>query len=76
MSVMQTYSEIINKWPSIADFAVDVDVYVGLAAVWKHRNSIPPRYWQAIVSAASARGIEGVSIELFATIAASKREAA
>lgn len=39
----------------------------------KARDSIPPAYWQSVVAAAVAAGVEGVSFEVLARLAADKR---
>lgn len=65
-----TYSEIIAQWPAISVLADEIGgVPVGVVKQWKRRNSIPSRYWSAIVRAAEARGIDGITIEALARLA-------
>lgn len=72
---MSDFATIIAAWPrpSIRTFADDVGVAYGTAQIWKHRNSIPPEYWDLVVAAAERRGIDGISLEHLQRLAASKR---
>lgn len=71
---MHTIAEVLARWPTDADFARDIGVKPNHAQTMKVRNSIPSAYWSQIVAAAAARGIEGVTLELLASIAAAKLE--
>jgi Holliday junction resolvase RusA-like endonuclease len=68
---MNTFSNLVDLWPtpSLTLFAVDVGVPVQTASSWKRRGSIPSRQWLAVVRAAEARGIEGVTVEALARMA-------
>lgn len=68
---MQRFSDILAEWPSHAAIEDDLGVKRGLPAVWRHRDSVPPEYWLALVDAAQRRGIEGVTLEALARIASS-----
>ena len=50
-------------WPTYADFAADVGMSEGTVQVWRHRRTIHPDHFFAIVEGAQRRGIEGVSYE-------------
>lgn len=52
-----TVSEIIERWPSAEHFASDIGLkYPSYARVMKMRQRIPPKYWDATMAAARARG--------------------
>jgi hypothetical protein len=70
---MTTYTEIIDRWPSLSSYAEDIGVRYGTAQVMRYRGSIPARYWKRVVAAAARRGIEGVSLDLLASIEAEPR---
>lgn len=56
------HTHVINAWPSAAALARDIGERPGTVRIWRMRG-IPPRVYPAIVSAAEARGIEGVTLE-------------
>jgi hypothetical protein len=70
---MTTYTEIIDRWPSLTTYAADIGVRYGTAQVMRYRGSIPAKYWKRVVSAAAKRGIEGVTLDLLASIEAEPR---
>jgi len=67
---MDTFADIIDRWPSLQDFADDIGVKYVTAQLMRHRNSIAPNHWKALVSGAEMRRIEGVTLEALAEIAA------
>lgn len=73
---MQTFTDIICCWDSTSDYADDIGVSHGHAAVMKHRNKIPDRYWNRTVEAAHRRGFAAVTLELLANLAQRNKEAA
>ena len=73
MKGFSSFSAVIAAWPSRRDFEADLGLRRGLAAVWKHRDSIPARSWAGVIEAAQARGIGGVSYGLLARLAAARR---
>lgn len=58
-----THADIINLWPSLAEFAADLSVAYGTAKAMRRRKSIPATYWPAIIKAAADREIAGVTLE-------------
>lgn len=54
------HSQIISLWPSVGQFAQDIKQKESTCRGWKLRNSIPAKYWQEIVKAASNRGFENI----------------
>jgi hypothetical protein len=67
---MQAVSDVIDLWPNPSEFASDVGATIGVVRVWKHRRSIPARYWSKIEIAAGTRGIEGATASDLARAAA------
>lgn len=55
---MTTFRDIINQWPSLADFAADIGVEENTAKQMRTRNSVNARYWIPMVSAARRRRIK------------------
>lgn len=70
-----TFSEIIDLWPSLSDFADDIGVTYGASKQMRRRNSIAPGYWDLLVKNAARRGIEGVSLDALSSAAAERRAA-
>ncbi len=58
-----THSDIIDQWPSLAEFANDLSVPYGTAKAMRRRGSIPAIYWNVIVASASRRSINGVGLQ-------------
>lgn len=70
---MSDFRTIINLWPSLGAFADDIGVSYVTAQVAKHRNSVSPAYWQAMVASAKRRGIKGVTLDKLAKIRSARR---
>lgn len=67
---MQTFSDVINLWPSLSAFARDIRVEYVTAQIMRYRDSIAPRHWPKVVAAARKRGFEGVTLELLTSFKA------
>lgn len=67
---VQTFTDIINAWEKPGLLAEDIGEEVGTVRQWRNRDTFPDRVWKAAVAAAARRGIEGVTLELLASIAA------
>ena len=67
---METFREIIDRWPkpSLQTFADDIGVVYVTAQLMRYRSSISSTHWDAVVAGAKRRGIDGVSLELLASI--------
>lgn len=61
---MRSHTDIIDRWPSLATYASDIDVAYVTAQVMRYRGSIHPRHWDAVVDAARIRGWEDITHEL------------
>jgi hypothetical protein len=68
---MRTYAQIIEAFGGYAKFADAIEVPANKAAVWRHRDSIPPAYWSAVCQAAAQRGI-AINLSTLAEIAATR----
>lgn len=68
-----TFADIINLWPTVAEFSRDVQQDYDKVKKWKRRNSIPCENWMRVVGAAKDRDIP-LSLEMLARI--SERKAA
>jgi hypothetical protein len=64
-----TFADVIDRWPSPAALSEDVGVPKQTARFWRMRNSIPAKRWNLVIEAARVRGIEGLTVELFADLA-------
>lgn len=58
---MQSFRDVIAKWPSIEALADDVGAKPVAVLKWRVRGTIPPRYWPALVRASLVREIAGVT---------------
>lgn len=70
---VMSHAELINLWPSLSDFADDIGVPYMTAKGMRRRGSVPAGYWLAMEEAASARGIEGISVRRLAEMVAVPR---
>ena len=76
MSKITSAEQLQSKWPTFAAFARAVGVEWGTAQQWRLRGSIPPKYWAAIVAAAEADKIKGVTINALLDMRTKQDEAA
>lgn len=53
--VMDSFTDIIGLWPSAEELADDLGEKGVTVRAWKNRNSIPPAYWDGVVSAGARR---------------------
>lgn len=58
MTHQLSIADIIALWPRQEDLASDCGVGRFAVIRWKQRNSIPAKYFAAMLSAAERRGIE------------------
>ena len=70
---MDTFRQIIGRWPSIAEFADDIGVAYVTAQMMNWRDSINSDHWDRVVAAAQRRGFDGVTLELLQKIKKGKR---
>lgn len=65
---MKTVAELMDMWPTVADFGRDIGIKPSHAGVMKTRGVIPVDYWPAVIEAAATRNIEGISADLLMRI--------
>ena len=62
---MTTYHQprdIIAAWPNAEQFGEDIGLKVySHGRMMRRRNRIPPAHWDAVIAAAAARGIDGIT---------------
>ena len=56
MSKVKNFRNVIDLWPTAADFGRDIGVTDINARAMRQRNSIPSEYWCKVVERASAIG--------------------
>ena len=59
-------SDLISKWKTVAAFAGAVGCGYEAARKMRDRESIAPEHWQAVITAAEAKGVPGVTLEWLA----------
>jgi hypothetical protein len=64
---------IIERWPSLREFAGDIGQSYNTTKAIRRRGSIPPRYWDDVVRGARARGIKEVTFKALAEAAKRRR---
>ena len=69
---MDSFTALIDRWPSPTVFAEDIGVVPQQGHNMKRRNSIPADYWTATIIAAGKRGIDGVDWEVLAQMRAKR----
>ena len=58
---MNNIRDLIAKWPSVRDMALDVGAKPDAVGKWAHHNRIPARWHARVIEAAKARRIRGVT---------------
>lgn len=67
---MNSFRDVFDKFKGPARLADAIGIKAFHAQTMKTRDSIPPEYWPAIVTAAKQLGIEGVTAEALMEVAA------
>lgn len=73
METLSTFQAVIEAFGGPTKYAEAIGIPGFHAQSMKTRGSIPPAYWKDTVSAAIARGVEGVTLEKLADLAKEKR---
>ena len=68
MSAMETFEDIIAKWPSKAVLAEEIGVAPGLVRAWAKRKIIPGRRLPDVAAAASRAGFNDITYALLCDI--------
>jgi hypothetical protein len=66
---MTSFRDVIALWPSHRSMATAIGTTLGSVQKWSERDSIPPRWWAAIISSAEARRA-GVNADVLTMLAA------
>lgn len=66
----KTFAELIDRWPRMADLATETNQPYERVKAWRRNNSIKPKYWPAVKTAAWARGWGWVDDAFLARLAA------
>lgn len=67
-----SHADLINLWPSLAEFADDLGVPYVTAKAMRRRSSVPASHWMRMVAVASEKGFSGVTLEALALHASQK----
>ncbi|WP_172822725.1 carph-isopro domain-containing protein [Paramagnetospirillum marisnigri] len=67
---MKTFADIIALWGTATALAADIGETGLNVRAWRNRNSIPASRWLDVIAAAKRRGIEGVTLDVLARLAA------
>lgn len=74
VSAPTSFTDLIDRWETIAAFARDVEEPYENAKAWQRNDSIPARAFNTIIAAAKAEGIPGVTHELLCSFAEAKHQ--
>jgi hypothetical protein len=69
---MKTFGEVIDRWRSASELAREMGEQGVTVRQWRNRNNIPSEKWQRLIEVAASRGLHDVTLELLASLAASK----
>lgn len=64
--MFQSHKHMIDAWPDLTAFAVDIGVSYNTAKQMRRRGSVHSDHWWSMIAGARARGIEGVTWEAIA----------
>ena len=70
-----TWPDLIDLWPSAADFARDIGSPPDSGRAMRRRGAVNVRHWPNVVRAAETRGIGGITLALLAEIGSGARMA-
>ena len=67
---MRSINDVFDGLGGVTAVGVVLKLPLGTVSAWKTRESIPPEYWTKIVSVAERLGVEGLTLEFLASLAA------
>ena len=70
---IMSFRQLVDLWPSVAEFAKDLRCRENTAHVMRFRDSIHSRWWAQIVEGAKRRRIKGITFEVLARLQAEKK---
>lgn len=65
-------ASLLSRFGNMADLAREIDVAYVTVASWKHRGSVPERYWRPIAAAAAKLEVDGVTYAALSDAAAAQ----
>jgi hypothetical protein len=68
-----SFRDLIGLWPSARAFARDAGCSPALVRQWRHRDSVPARYWRGIIEGAARRGLHSIDAAWLTRLAARRR---
>lgn len=69
---MDTFTDLIDLWPSLSDFAAGAGITYGHAQQMKRRENVPAAYWRALLVDADRRGFAEVTERALINLAAER----
>lgn len=72
MEKISTIRDLVELWPTRAEFASDLGVPIARVHKWVSANTIPAKYQRAVVDSGSGRGI-AVTADLIVNLHASPK---
>lgn len=72
---MHSAGDILSLWPRDADVARDIGAPYQTVSAWRRRGTIPPSYWQKLLTAARRRGLSQLTTDVLAGIYAMRSQA-
>ena len=70
---MKSFADIIDRWPSLGDFARDLGISYVNAQQMRFRDSIASDHWSKVEEMARKRGFSGVTVKVMADLKASQK---
>ena len=70
-----THRDLIDRWPSLAQFGRDADIHYESVRAYHRTGSIPYWHWASVVKASHEHGFDDVSVESLAEGAAAAKRA-
>jgi len=63
---MDSFKDIINRWPSPSVLAKDLGLPAGHVIKWRSRNNIPSKHWAALMRVKTKRRVKLTLAEMAA----------
>jgi len=66
---INSFRDVMELWPTVNEFAVEIGVPAPTANKWRQRNRVPVSFWSAVLGTRKARKAH-VTADLLVEIAA------
>lgn len=73
MTAPTSFTDLIDLWPTIKEFADDIGCGYEAARQMRRRNAVAAKHWPRIIEACASREIEGVDYTWLAALATSEQ---